>query len=155
MSKKMIIHLCIFTATLFGLMNSVSAASDKTVTSKTIVRKKTITYRQWGRHYRVLPSSKNYQEKGIASWYGHQFHRRRTSSGERFNMYQLTAAHKTLPLATRVVVTNLVNGRKVIVRVNDRGPFVGDRLIDLSYGAAKQLGMVGRGLAPVHVKAIT
>lgn len=115
---------------------------------------KTPSYRVYGKPYQVLSSSKNYHEKGVASWYGRKFHHKRTSSGERYNMYELTAAHKTLPLASRVLVTNLNNGRQVIVKVNDRGPFVSNRLIDLSYAAAKRLGMVGRGLANVDVKAL-
>lgn len=113
------------------------------------------TYRVWGRHYQVMHSSKNYNERGIASWYGRAFHRKITSSGERYNMYGMTAAHKSLPLRTYVQVTNLSNGRQVVVKVNDRGPFVGNRLIDLSYAAAQKLGMVGRGLAPVSIKALS
>lgn len=97
---------------------------------------------------------RNYNEKGNASWYGRELHRHRTYSGERFNMYQLTAAHKTLPMATKVQVTNLLNGRKVIVRINDRGPFVPGRLIDLSYAAAKQIGMLGYGTVPVQIKTL-
>lgn len=111
-------------------------------------------YTQFGKHYKVLSSSKNYEEKGLASWYGRDFQKHRTSSGERYNMYSLTAAHKTLPLSTRVLVTNLANGRQVVVRVNDRGPFVSNRVIDLSFAAAKKLKMVGRGTVPVDVKAI-
>jgi len=111
-------------------------------------------YAQSGKHYHVLHSSRNYTEKGIASWYGSRFNKKRTSSGERFNMYRMTAAHKTLPLPTYVKVTNLRNGRHVIVKVNDRGPFISNRLIDLSYAAAKKLGMISRGTTPVSVKAI-
>ncbi len=111
-------------------------------------------YRVRGKSYHVLSSSRNYQEKGYASWYGKQFHHKRTSSGERYNMYHLTAAHKTLPLATYVKVTNLKNGRHVVVKINDRGPFVSNRLIDLSYAAAKKIGMVGHGLVPVRVVAV-
>lgn len=111
-------------------------------------------YAQSGRYYHLLHSSRNYSAKGYASWYGPRFNHKRTSSGERFNMYRMTAAHKTLPLSTYVQVTNLRNGRKVIVRVNDRGPFVRNRLIDLSYAAAKQLRMVGRGIAPVYIQAV-
>lgn len=111
-------------------------------------------HRYYSKHYRVLHTSKNYLENGVASWYGPGFNRKRTSTGERFNMYQMTAAHKTLPLPTYVQVTNLTNGRHVVVKVNDRGPFISNRLIDLSYAAAKKLGMVGRGTAPVTVKAI-
>ena len=91
---------------------------------------------------------------GNASWYGRGFQHRRTTSGERYNMYAMTAAHRTLPLNTRVQVTNLKNGRTVVVRINDRGPFVRHRVIDLSYAAAKQLQMVGRGVAPVSIHIV-
>ncbi len=111
-------------------------------------------YRVFGKTYYVMPSSKNYEQRGIASWYGTKFHGRHTSNGERYNMLAMTAAHKTLPLPTYVEVTNLKNGRKVIVKVTDRGPFESNRLIDLSYTAAKKLGMLGHGTAPVDVKAI-
>src|SRR5574337_1359124 len=90
-------------------------------------------------------------ERGLASWYGHPYHGRRTSSGEVFDMYQLTAAHRELPLGTWVMVTNLNNGRSVEVRVNDRGPFVPDRILDVSYGAGRLLGMIGPGVIPVRV----
>lgn len=90
-------------------------------------------------------------EVGVASWYGPKFHGRPTASGEIFDMHQLTAAHKTLPLGSWVQVTNLENGRSIQVRVNDRGPFVADRIIDLSYAAARALDMVDKGLARVHV----
>jgi rare lipoprotein A len=90
-------------------------------------------------------------ETGLASWYGPEFQGRRTSSGEVFDMHQLTAAHRDLPLGTWVLVTNLDNGRAVEVRVNDRGPFVSDRVLDLSYAAADLLGMVGPGVVPVRL----
>lgn len=112
------------------------------------------TYHVFGKSYHTMASSKNYEEQGIASWYGTKFHSVRTSSGERYNMLAMTAAHKTLPLPTYVQVTNLANGKKVVVKVNDRGPFEGNRLIDLSYVAAKKLGMIGHGTAHVDVKAI-
>ena len=111
-------------------------------------------YTVLGKRYYVMPTSKNYEEQGIASWYGTKFHAQRTSSGERYNMLAMTAAHKTLPLPTYVQVTNLTNGKKIIVKVNDRGPFEGNRLIDLSYVAAKKLGMLGHGTTYVDVKAI-
>jgi len=95
-----------------------------------------------------------YDEVGIASWYGPKFHGRKTASGEVFNMYALTAAHRTLPLGVRVRVTNLENGKSVIVRINDRGPFVKGRLIDLSYAAAKRLGFVHQGTARVRVQSL-
>lgn len=112
------------------------------------------SYRVFGKRYHVMKSAKNYNAVGVASWYGTQFHDQRTSSGERYNMLAMTAAHKSLPLPTYVEVTNLQNHRKIIVKVNDRGPFEQNRIIDLSYVAAKKLGMSGRGTALVRVKAI-
>ena len=113
-------------------------------------------YRQSGRTYRVLDSSAGYDERGVASWYGEQFHGRPTSSGEPFDMHQPSAAHRTLPLPTWVRVTNLGNGRSVLLRVNDRGPFANPerRIIDVSYAAAVQLGMVATGTASVRVQAV-
>jgi len=104
--------------------------------------------------YWILASAQSYTEKGIASWYGKNFHGKKTANGERYNMYGLTAAHKTLPLGTWVKVTNLSNFKDVTVRVNDRGPFVKGRIIDLSYVAAKQIGLVGAGTAWVRVEAL-
>jgi rare lipoprotein A len=111
-------------------------------------------YEVLGRRYHVMPSADGYRENGVASWYGRDFHGRSTSSGERYDMFALTAAHKTLPLPTWVEVTNRRNGKQVIVKVNDRGPFVGDRIIDLSYAAALELDMVGTGTAQVFVRAL-
>jgi rare lipoprotein A len=111
-------------------------------------------YEVFGRKYYVMQSSEGYRERGTASWYGSKFHGRRTSSGEPYDMHLATAAHKALPLPTYAEVVNLDNGRRVIVKVNDRGPFKDDRLIDLSYGAALRLGMVGTGTARVEVRAI-
>lgn len=112
------------------------------------------SYTVFGKRYYTMRSSKNYDEVGTASWYGTQFHAHSTSNGERYNMLGMTAAHKTLPLPTYVEVTNLRNHRTVIVKVNDRGPFESNRIIDLSYVAAKKLGMLGHGTATVRVKAI-
>ncbi len=106
-----------------------------------------------GQTYRTLTSSAGYVERGIASWYGTKFHGRRTSSGETYDMYAMSAAHKTLPIPSYVRVTNLRNGRSLIVRVNDRGPFIDNRLIDLSYAAAVRLGILERGLELVEVRA--
>jgi len=115
-----------------------------------------VEYEQSGRTYRVLDWSYGYDERGIASWYGEQFHGRPTSSGEPYDMYALSAAHRTLPLPTFVRVTNLTNGESVILRVNDRGPFAdpGSRIIDVSYAAAIRLGMVRTGTANVRVQAV-
>ena len=112
-------------------------------------------YEVLGKRYTVLASSNGYRQRGVASWYGSKFHGRNTSSGEPFDMHKATAAHRSLPLPTYAEVTNLDNGRKVVVKINDRGPFHDDRLIDLSYGAAVRLGMVGTGTARVEVKAIS
>lgn len=100
------------------------------------------------------PFTTGYVEKGIASWYGKDFHGRPTSSGEIFNMYDLTAAHRLIPLGTIVKVTNLKNDRSVVVKINDRGPFVDGRIIDLSYYAARKLGMAEEGLAPVEIRVL-
>src|SRR5688572_1509234 len=100
------------------------------------------SYEVYGETYHVLPSARGYSERGMASWYGEDFHGKRTSSGEPYNMHAMTAAHKTLPLPSYVRVTNLQNRREIIVRVNDRGPFVEDRIIDLSFAAATELGVV-------------
>ncbi|WP_305080646.1 septal ring lytic transglycosylase RlpA family protein [Microbulbifer sediminum] len=107
-----------------------------------------------GVRYSVLQGVKGYSERGHASWYGTKFHGRRTANGEVYNMYAMSAAHKTLPLPSYAKVTNLENGRSVIVRVNDRGPFVPGRLIDLSYTAAQKLGYIDKGVARVEVVAI-
>ena len=112
------------------------------------------TYEINGVTYRVLETSEGYREQGVASWYGDFFHGRRTSSGDVYDMYQMTAAHTTLPLPTYVKVTNIENGRTVVLRVNDRGPFVNGRIIDLSYVAARKLGMVQKGTAHVEVEAL-
>ena len=111
-------------------------------------------YEVFGKRYYVLPSSVGYLERGVASWYGPGFHEVRTSAGEPYDMYGMTAAHKTLPLPAYVRVINLQNGRSVVVRVNDRGPFVGNRIIDLSYTAAAKLDMLRGGTAMVEVRAI-
>ena len=111
-------------------------------------------YTVLGKTYTVLPSSKGYHERGIASWYGSKFHGRRTSSGELYDMHLATAAHKSLPLPTYAEVTNLDNGRKMIVKINDRGPFHDGRIIDLSYAAAIKLGVDKTGTARIDVRAI-
>lgn len=105
--------------------------------------------------YEVMKTASGYRERGVASWYGTKFHAKRTSSGEPYNLYALTAAHKTLPLPTYVKVTNLSNGREIVVKVNDRGPFHNDRIIDLSYGAAVKLGLLPKGTAPVEIEALS
>lgn len=107
-----------------------------------------------GHKYEVLRTASGYKTRGIASWYGTKFHKQRTSSGDDYNMYAMTAAHKTLPLPTYVRVKNLSNGHEAIVKVNDRGPFHADRVIDLSYAAASKLGLLPKGTAPVEIEAL-
>jgi rare lipoprotein A len=112
-------------------------------------------YEVFGKRYHVMAGSEGWVERGTASWYGPGFHNATTSLGEPYDMYAMTAAHKTLPIPVYAEVTNLRNGRKVVVRINDRGPFIGDRIIDLSYTAAAKLDMLTAGTAPVEVRVIT
>ena len=104
--------------------------------------------------YKPMTHARAFRQRGTASWYGKKFHGRKTASGEIYNMYTLTAAHKTLPIGTYVRVHNLKNNRKIDVRINDRGPFIRGRIIDLSYAAAKKIGIVGSGTAPVEIVAL-
>ncbi len=112
------------------------------------------TYVVRGKRYYVKQSSAGFVERGIASWYGRKFHGRKTSNGETYNMYAMSAAHKTLPIPTYLQVTNLRNGRSTVVRVNDRGPFHDNRIIDLSYAAASKLGIVETGTGLVEIRAV-
>jgi rare lipoprotein A len=112
------------------------------------------TYVVLGKRYYVMKESTGYVEQGTASWYGNKFHGRKTSNGEIYNMYAMTAAHKTLPIPSYLQVTNLDNGKSVVVRVNDRGPFHGNRLIDLSYAAATKLGYAQNGTGRVALRAV-
>lgn len=116
---------------------------------------KTRPYVVFGRTYYPLQSAHGFREQGVASWYGRDFHGKRTANGEVYDMYGISAAHKLLPLGTKVRVTNLGNGKDVVLVVNDRGPFVDERVIDLSYGAAQRLGTAEQGLAMVRIEAIT
>ena len=113
-----------------------------------------VTYTVAGKSYRLMATSQGYTAEGQASWYGRKFHGRRTSSGEPFDMFALTAAHRTLPIPAFARVTNLTNGRATVVRINDRGPFHDDRIIDLSYAAAVKLGFEGSGTARVRVEVL-
>ncbi len=111
-------------------------------------------YTVWGKSYQVMDSASGFRQEGLASWYGTKFHGRETSSGEPYDIYKLTAAHKHLPLPTYVRVTNLANGRETIVKVNDRGPFHDDRIIDLSYAAAVKLGFHDQGTSRVRIEVV-
>ncbi len=112
-------------------------------------------YEVFGKPYTVMPSAVGFKERGVASWYGKKFHGNRTSNWDIYDMYGMTAAHKTLPLPTYVRVRNLSNNRTIVVRVNDRGPFVDNRIIDLSYSAAQKLDMIKTGTSLVEIEAIT
>ena len=112
------------------------------------------SYVVFGKRYHTLASSAGYSDRGIASWYGTKFHGHRTSSGEPYDMYQMSAAHKTLPLPSYARVTNLGNGKNVVVKINDRGPFHDNRIIDLSYAAASRLDILGKGTGLVEVQTI-
>jgi rare lipoprotein A len=119
-----------------------------------IPRKASAPYEVFGKRYYPISSSTGFVQRGLASWYGAKFHGRLTSNGERYNMHGRTAAHKTLPFNTYVQVTNSRNGRKTTVRINDRGPFVRGRIIDLTRTAAQELGMVEDGVVPVKIEAL-
>lgn len=154
------VALCLLLAAMqFGCASGPRSGADASARSIAVpersARGNPPFYEVFGRRYHVLDSADGYVERGIASWYGRDFHRLPTSSGEPYDMHAMTAAHKTLPLPTWVEVTNLQNGRKVVVKVNDRGPFVGDRIIDMSYAAAQALDMVRDGTARVEVRAIS
>ncbi|HIJ56978.1 MAG TPA: septal ring lytic transglycosylase RlpA family protein [Deltaproteobacteria bacterium] len=126
--------------------------------SKTVIppapSQKTKPYKVFGKWYHPLPDSAGFRQRGIASWYGKDFHGKKTSNGEVYDMNAMTAAHKTLPLGTHVRVRHLENNREIEVRINDRGPFVRGRVIDLTYTGANKLGIVGPGTAPVEVVAL-
>ena len=145
----------IFIFTLFALFIYACASSTSTYSppppSKPGHPK---PYKVLGKWYQPLPHSEGFRQRGLASWYGRDFHGKKTSNGEIYNMYAITAAHKTLPLGTYVKVHNLENNRSIVVRINDRGPFVRGRVIDLSYTAAKDIGIVGPGTARVEVVAL-
>ncbi|MBP9722081.1 MAG: septal ring lytic transglycosylase RlpA family protein [Gammaproteobacteria bacterium] len=112
------------------------------------------TYKVLGNRYYTLKNSKDFTQSGLASWYGTKFHGKKTSSGEPYDMYALTGAHRTLPLPTYARITNLDNNKSIIVKINDRGPFHSNRIVDLSYAAASKLGVLGKGTAHVELTAI-
>jgi rare lipoprotein A len=126
---------------------------DATVTSEPVGRGN-LPYKVFGKHYTPMQSRMPFSETGVASWYGKKFHGHLTSNGETYDMYAMSAAHKTLPLPSFVKVTNLANNKSVVVRVNDRGPFHQDRIIDLSYSAAYKIGVYDTGTAEVKIEVI-
>ncbi|MDV2858056.1 MULTISPECIES: septal ring lytic transglycosylase RlpA family protein [Oceanimonas] len=137
-----------------GEMPDMSHVKDAVPRFEPYSRRGNKDYNVWGQDYEVWREVENYRDEGMASWYGAKFHGHDTSNGEVYDMYTMTAAHKNLPLPSFVKVTNTANGRQVIVRVNDRGPFHDGRIIDLSYAAAWKLGMLDKGTAPVKIELI-
>jgi len=132
-----------------------SDSPDEIVASEAVYKSTMKPYKVRGKWYYPIPAIEGETFIGNASWYGPNFHGRLTSNGERYNMHKRTAAHKTLPINTYVKVTNLNNGRATIVRINDRGPFVSGRIIDLSYQAAKEIGLIKRGVVPVKLEVVS
>lgn len=163
-SKSLIIFLDRYRVRCGSLLNKflyflffiilLCSASCTPAASKTYDRATQKPYMINNRAYYPIPTAYGFTQTGTASWYGPDFHGRKTSNGETYNMYNMTAAHKTLPMNTVLLVKNLENGREIVIRVNDRGPFVRGRIIDLSYSAAKRLGIIGRGTARVHLTAL-
>ena len=153
-------HFPVWVLVLFLLCSCSTARPPSSIPPAGTQRQPAVTpgypkpYQVFGKWYQPVPDSKGFSERGIASWYGSDFHGKKTSNGEIYNMHDMTAAHKTLPLGTRVKVFNLENNKETEVRVNDRGPFVQGRIIDLSYEAARRIGVVGPGTAPVEIIAI-
>ena len=158
---SILLFVLLFLAGSFGCASkhagSTSGKGSKTESSRKKGRRTKATQRPYvinGITYYPIPSARGYVERGIASWYGEPFHGRRTSNGEIYDMYGDTAAHKTLPMNTMLLVKNLENGRTTMVRINDRGPFVQDRIIDLSFTKAKALGLAGKGAGKVEIVAM-
>lgn len=147
--------LALVCLTLAGCSSSPSSVSAPPATPTLNRAGNAPFYKVNGKQYRVLVDATGYHERGVASWYGRKFHGRPTASGEIYDMHALTAAHKSLPIPSYVRVRNLANGRTIVVRVNDRGPFVKNRLIDLSYEAARRLDLIGPGTGLVDVQVIS
>ena len=142
------------TAFAVGMLPAAANAADTVIRAEKLHSSANLSYKVAGKRYTPLTKVSSFSQTGKASWYGNQFHGRKTSSGERYNMNALSAAHKTLPIPSYARVTNMQNGKSVIVRVNDRGPFHGNRVIDVSRAAAQQLGFINQGTANVKVEQI-
>ena len=141
-------------AAIAGLLTFSASAADTVVRNEKLHPSANLSYKVAGKRYTPLTKVSSFTQTGKASWYGNQFHGRKTSSGERYNMNAMTAAHRTLPIPSYARVTNTANGKSVIVRVNDRGPFHGSRVMDLSKAAAQQLGFIKQGTAQVKIEQI-
>ncbi len=149
------IHIFFWLAAMVGFSLIFGCGTQDSVSSSPPSNFSPKPYRVGDNWYYPVSQVGEFREKGIASWYGEDFHGKKTSSGEIYDMYDMTAAHKILPFGTYVRVKNLTNGRSVDVRINDRGPFVGDRIIDLSYKAAKKIKMIEPGTAPVKITVLS
>lgn len=147
-----------FTAAFAALALAFAAApaahADAIVRAEKLSPSANLSYKVAGKRYNPLKKVSSFSQTGSASWYGSQFHGRKTASGERYNMNAMTAAHKTLPIPSYARVTNLANGKSVVVRINDRGPFHGSRVMDVSKAAASKLGFINKGTAKVRVEQI-
>jgi len=150
-TKKTLLSLA---AATIGVLSINAAVADSVVRVEKLHPSANRSYKVAGKRYTPLTKVSSFSQTGKASWYGSQFHGRKTSSGERYNMNALSAAHKTLPIPSYARVTNMQTGKSVIVRVNDRGPFHGNRVIDVSKAAAQQLGFINQGTANVKVEQI-
>ncbi len=153
MTKRVFAVFCCFIF-MAGCAARRPTAGRPTDSSRPASRPSQKPYTVDGKRYEPLVSHEGFVQQGIASWYGRDFHGKRTSNGERYDMHAMTAAHKTLPLGVYVKVRNVENGHEAVVRVNDRGPFVKGRIIDLSYAAAKKLGIDAAGTGRVHIEAL-
>jgi len=151
----LLLSSCSVNQTTYKRSSSAAETGAQTETSKKYSKPTQRPYVIGNKRYYPIPSAEGYREQGRASWYGKKFHGRKTANGETYDMYGDTAAHKTLPMGTMLLVTNLENGKEIVVRVNDRGPFVKNRIIDLTYTAAKKLGMIKNGTAKVEIVAIS
>jgi rare lipoprotein A len=149
MNVRIAVLLCFTCIGFFGRLDAFAYLQDSTAQRRGVT-----PYSVNGKQYMPLSSHAGYVQGGTASWYGSDFHGKETSSGEVYNMHAMTAAHKTLPLGVYVKVQNKKNGREIVVRVNDRGPFIDGRIIDLSYSAARALGVVKNGIAQVQIEAL-
>lgn len=164
MRKTLFVTFCLYLLIILPACSSIRSSKQSSVASfskmdkldkqQAAPIKHKYTYRVRGEHYKVLDNAHNFTQLGMASWYGKAFHGKKTASGERFNMHALTAAHRVLPLGSKVLVTNLANGNTVVLRINDRGPFHNDRVIDVSKKAAKKLGFIKQGKTKVKIKVI-
>ncbi len=165
MTRFTLILACALTVTLsactfgmpIGTRSNTSDAGAIEVPAKTTRSKlgNPTSYVVFGKRYYVMDNAHGFVQRGLASWYGKKFHGRKTSSGEIYNMHAMTAAHKTLPLPSYVRVVNIENGRSIVVKVNDRGPFIGDRIIDLSFAGATKLGVIEPGTAEVEISVLS